>query len=540
MKRYFSLFYRKSPVFYVVITFIGILNSALNSTFMIVVSKSVSNTDYFIFSGYYPWIFFLLFAMCVGLNVLFYSYMIRLSSNIVNEVELDLIQMIRRSSFSNLSRIGNEEIYSAMRNLAILGEAPGKFITIFISFLTVMGCLIYLFLISYIYGIIITSLIGMIVYSYFFRSRMWNDKFKMLRDLQIDYYKQLGDLLLGFKDLKMSSVKNESIYSKFILKNRQTSRELDIKLKYKLSNNALITNYAWYLFLGVVLFVLPRWRDASLYNPSAFVIILVYIIGPVTTITSFFPFLAGLKIAADSLDSIKVKLSRDEDVADVSRVNTELNDFSSIQFREVCFEYIDEHHGRMFSLGPINIEVNEGELIFLIGGNGSGKSTFINILTGLQKPLSGQIYYNKELIKDSLYVAYRDKIAAVFSDGYLLRNNYEEFELDQYNEKFVQYLRIMKLEEVVSSKDMFESKDNLSKGQQKRLVLILSLLMNKKILVLDEWAAEQDPDFKEYFYRHVLPFLKNEGKTIIAITHDEQYLSCADKVIKFRDGKVVC
>jgi ABC-type siderophore export system fused ATPase/permease subunit len=212
----------------------------------------------------------------------------------------------------------------------------------------------------------------------------------------------------------------------------------------------------------------------------------------------------------------------------------------SLQFEDIYFEHVDDVHGKIFSLGPVNLEFKEGELVFLIGGNGSGKSTFLNILTGLLKPLRGNIYYNDEMITDDLYTAYRDKIAAVFSDGYLLRNNYEDFELNGMNERFIKYLKLMKLEGVVPRDDVFELKSSLSKGQQKRLLLILSLLMDKKILVWDEWEAEQDPAFKEYFYKYVIPFLRNEGKTIIAITHDDRYLSCADKIIRFRDGKIVC
>src|SRR5690242_12556705 len=99
MNRYFSLFYKRSRRFYIVLTFIGIVNSALNSAFMIIVSKSISNAEFFVFKGHYPLYFFSLFIACIILNMLFYSYMIRLSSSIVNEIEMGIIQKIKISSF---------------------------------------------------------------------------------------------------------------------------------------------------------------------------------------------------------------------------------------------------------------------------------------------------------------------------------------------------------------------------------------------------------------------------------------------------------
>jgi cyclic peptide transporter len=539
MYKYLSKYYKISPTFFLITVFIGVLNSALNSAFMIVVSKAMSNTDFFMFKGYYPFIFFALFAICIVLNILFYSYMIQLSTNIATEVELDILKKVRGASLNNLSLIGTEEIYITLRNVGILGEVPNKFTSLFISFLTVAGCITYLFCISWIYGLIISLLIGLFICSYVVRDKMLKDKYKAMRILQIDYYKQLGDLLHGFKDVKMSSIKSENIFSRFIEKNRFDTMSLSVKIRSSLAKASLLINYSWYLLLGIVLFILPKWGHTNLYNPSVFVLILVYILGPVSNITSFFPFMAEMKIAIDSLDAINPKLLQDQDIATTVGTTADLCKFSSLKFQDVCFTHIDQNNNKMFSLGPINLEFKAGEFVFIIGGNGSGKSTFINILTGLQKPLSGSIYYNNELLMDEHYVAYRNNISAIFSEGYLLRNNYEEFEVNQYNANFIRYLKIMKLDEILHSEDLFDRKTLLSKGQQKRLLLVLSLLMEKNVLVWDEWSAEQDPIFKEYFYRQVIPFFRNEGKTIIAITHDEQYLTFADRVIRFRDGNVV-
>jgi putative ATP-binding cassette transporter len=78
----------------------------------------------------------------------------------------------------------------------------------------------------------------------------------------------------------------------------------------------------------------------------------------------------------------------------------------------------------------------------------------------------------------------------------------------------------------------------LSQGQRKRLALLSAWLEDRPVLVLDEWAADQDPEFREYFYLRLLPLFKAEGRTVVAITHDERYFGVADRVLKVDGGRI--
>ena len=80
--------------------------------------------------------------------------------------------------------------------------------------------------------------------------------------------------------------------------------------------------------------------------------------------------------------------------------------------------------------------------------------------------------------------------------------------------------------------------DERSAGQRKRLALIAALLERKPVLVLDEWAADQDPQFKNIFYYELVPELKARGKTVIVISHDDRYFEVADRLIKLESGKL--
>ena len=77
----------------------------------------------------------------------------------------------------------------------------------------------------------------------------------------------------------------------------------------------------------------------------------------------------------------------------------------------------------------------------------------------------------------------------------------------------------------------------LSTGQRKRLALVVSLLDHKPLLVFDELAADQDPEFRQFLYEELLPRLRSQGTTVIAATHDDRYFHVADKVIKMEYGK---
>jgi putative ATP-binding cassette transporter len=105
-------------------------------------------------------------------------------------------------------------------------------------------------------------------------------------------------------------------------------------------------------------------------------------------------------------------------------------------------------------------------------------------------------------------------------------------------EKFKRYLQVFELEGKVELQDGRFSTTDLSTGQRKRLALIAALLEEKPVLVLDEWAADQDPHFREKFYMDIIPLLKKEGITLIAITHDDKYYHCADKLFRMDYGKL--
>lgn len=186
---------------------------------------------------------------------------------------------------------------------------------------------------------------------------------------------------------------------------------------------------------------------------------------------------------------------------------------------------------------PIDLEARAGEILFIVGGNGSGKSTLLKALTGLYHPQSGSITMDDTLLNQENATWYRSHFSAVFSEYHLFDRLYGLADVPA--ERVHELLRLMQLSDKTAFENGRFTTLDLSHGQKKRLGLLVALLENRPILVLDEWAADQDPPFRRYFYEELLPQLKQQGKTIIAVTHDDKYFDRADRVVKMEYGGFV-
>ncbi|HHV9032117.1 TPA: microcin J25 efflux ABC transporter YojI, partial [Shigella sonnei] len=208
--------------------------------------------------------------------------------------------------------------------------------------------------------------------------------------------------------------------------------------------------------------------------------------------------------------------------------------WQTLELRNVTFSYQDN----AFSVGPINLTIKRGELLFLIGGNGSGKSTLAMLLTGLYQPQSGEILLDGKPVSGEQPEDYRKLFSAVFTDVWLfdqLLGPEGQPANPQLVEKWLAQLKMAhKLE--LSNGRIVNLK--LSKGQKKRVALLLALAEERDIILLDEWAADQDPHFRREFYQVLLPLMQEMGKTIFAISHDDHYFIHADRLLEMRNGQL--
>ncbi|MCA2207396.1 ATP-binding cassette domain-containing protein [Nocardia rosealba] len=198
---------------------------------------------------------------------------------------------------------------------------------------------------------------------------------------------------------------------------------------------------------------------------------------------------------------------------------------------------LDESGEGGFRLGPIDLVFEPGQITFVVGGNGSGKSTLAKIITGLYVPRTGSLSLNGERIDHDNIEWFRQNSSAVFTDFHLFED-YLGFDRPGIDAEVRRYLEELQIAHKVSVEGGRLSTVDLSQGQRKRLALLTALLEDRQIYVFDEWAADQEPRFREVFYREILTDLKRRGKTVIVITHDDRYFDCADQLVKLDFGLV--
>src|SRR5690606_2535495 len=211
-------------------------------------------------------------------------------------------------------------------------------------------------------------------------------------------------------------------------------------------------------------------------------------------------------------------------------------DFRTISGRDLLYSYRDAQGATSFTMGPTSLDIAKGELLFVVGGNGSGKSTLLKTLTRLYEPQEGVLLWDGVPVEADNVRAYRSLFSAVFADFHLFDRLYGMGDVPE--DKVNALLEELGVAHKTSYRNGRFTNTNLSTGQRKRLALAVALLEERPILVLDELAADQDPDFRQRFYNELVPRWKAEGRTLIVVSHDDRYFHIADRTLILADGKV--
>lgn len=211
-----------------------------------------------------------------------------------------------------------------------------------------------------------------------------------------------------------------------------------------------------------------------------------------------------------------------------------------IKIQNVKFKYRDEK----YILNDINLEINEGECIAIVGKNGSGKSTFAKLISGIMKPTKGNIFIDEINTRDKeQYINLRKKIGIVFQnpENQIIFNNINDelaFALKNLKLNDIE-LRIREaLEKVKIDKEKIEDLDELSLGQKQKITIAGVLAVNPPYIVFDEPTTMIDSEGKEAVYK-VIKNLKENGYTIIYITNNTEEIILADKIMILDNGQIV-
>lgn len=537
----FKILQKRSRFFYLFMLILGLTNALWSNTLLLLINNKVNGVPLPVFKDHALPLFVCFVIVSYVVSRLFQTFVLKLTIDLGFEMGLQIFSKVRRANYERYIKFGKEKIYSLLSDTQVVSEFPASFIGIFNSFVIFVVALVYLFTISFLGAISVLAILIVLGIIYYYQTLIAEKSYRAQRELSDSYNRNIIDFLMGFKEMKMSIAKSDNIYDR-LNTNRLLVKKLNMNTSLKWLNNDLLGRYFWFLLIGTILYILPQYFKMDAKVVGTFIITLLFLIGPVGTLIASIPYYSRIKIAMQRLNKFDIEVTH----VDLIEKNEAMPEYLTAPFRELHLHGIEYHYsGEVqqeynFSVYVPKIIINSGETIFITGGNGSGKTTFINILTGLYVPEAGEILYNGHPINIENYPYYRDRMAVIFSDHYLFSDNYENFWVHEDNQDLIEYIDYMKMQKIIK----INSKNNkleidLSKGQQKRLSMIYALMENKDILVLDEWAADQDPIFRAYFYDTFLTVLKDMGKTIIMVTHDDRYYKYADRLIKFDSGRIV-
>ncbi len=474
---------------------------------------------------------------CIALitSIISQIMLVRLSHHAVFQLRMRLIRQILASEISHLEQLGNSRLMATLtEDVRAVTTAVYTLPQLCIDIAIVGGCLIYITWLSWVVLLLVFSLLAVAIVSclrFLTKGERW---LTLAREEEDRLFGDFRTAIDGIKELKLHYRRRQAFLQEDVEPTAINFR------RYNISGMSLLAvAFSWgkllfFFAIGFVLFVLPKLISISPTASAGYILAFTYLMLPMDNIMNSVPFLVQSNVSLKKIEALGLSLG---DRPEYSMVPSPTIFPRSLALRSVVYPYQRQQEDSSFTLGPMNLTFRSGEIVFIVGGNGSGKSTLAKLLTGLYIPESGSIYLDGELITAQNREWYRQHFSAIFSDFFLFERllGLEQISLDNLAKS---YLKQLHLEHKVTVEQGKFSSIALSQGQRKRLALLAAYLEDRPIYLFDEWAADQDPLFKELFYTQFLVDLKHKGKTVFVISHDDHYFQVADRIIKLDNGQV--
>jgi putative ATP-binding cassette transporter len=436
--------------------------------------------------------------------------------------------MIRNASMQFIERLEKADIYVKMSTDARrISRSSEIMIHICHSILTIFFCTLYIGHIC-IYGLIL--LVSFIVIALIIRYVHIHFLFEDLHAVtneETDLYEAFGDILHGFKEIKINHTKNKELYDHHLKPRIHTVKNTRSRVAIQMAR--------YQTFLEAIIFLYMAWiiygMTLDFMSKTKIITIFIFMLPSLYVIDTFLPNMTRTLISMKRINDLFKQLS---ETKQTSVFQGHITTLKSIQAVNLSFRYYDKQGNVSYSIGPIYMSFYSGEIVFITGGNGSGKSTFAKVLTGLYPPSKGEFLLNDQKVS---MTNHRYLFSAIMADYHLFDRFYGVDTVD--DSKVNALLFEMKLDTKVKWENNQFHHSPLSTGQQKRLAMIIALIEDKPVYVFDEWAADQDSHFKNYFYKDIIVKLKQKGKLVLVITHDDMFFDCADRIVTMDYGRIV-
>ena len=462
----------------------------------------------------------------------------RFSQEATSELRRELSFKILATPLSRLEMIGIAQLLAVLtEDVQVIRSSLQYIPTLAVNVAILAACTLYLAYLSWPLLVVVLAFVTLGVAVYPALARMGLASLGAARGEHDNLLRLLRALTEGVKELKLHRARREAFMAEALLPTTELLKRHHVKA---MTYFVLAQSWGYLLYfalLAVVLFALPSLLEIDTPTLTGYVLTILYLLAPLGSVARVLPALAPANVALQKIEATGLSLATRESRGPDEEDRADMRPWASLELIGVSYAYPHEQGDRDFTLGPLNLRLRPGEIVFLSGGNGSGKSTLAKLLVGLYLPDTGEVRHNGRVIGETDLLWYRELFSVVFSDGYLFDNllGLGSSEIDALARD---HLALLQLDGKVKVENGEFSTTALSRGERKRLALLTAYLEDRPIYVFDEWAADQDPQFKELYYKHLLPALRDRGKTVLAITHDERYFDVADRVIRLEEGQL--
>lgn len=461
-----------------------------------------------------------------------------LGQRTILELRMQLSRSILAVPLRRLEEIGPHRILSTLTDdVPTFTNVVGMIPILCINGAIFAGALVYLAWLSWKVFAAVVVLILLAVVGYQVPMLRGVRLMRQARVLNDELYGHFRALTEGAKELKLHGRRRQAFFDQELKGTAESVCERNLRGIRIYTLAASWGQLLVFVIIGLLVFGLPEVATTDAQTLTGYTLTLLYLMTPLQLIMNSLPTLGRANVALDRVEQMGLRLSSAAAEEETAAVEASPR-WERIELDGVTHAYRRDGEEGEFVLGPIDLAIERGELLFIAGGNGSGKTTLAKILTGLYVPAAGTIRLDGQPVADADRERYRQLFAVVFSDFFLFRNLLG-LEAPDLDERAGELLSRLQLQHKVRVEGGRLSTTDLSQGQRKRLALLTAYLEDRPIYLFDEWAADQDPYFKEVFYHGLLPNLKAAGKTVVVISHDDRYYGAGDRIVKLENGKIV-
>jgi putative pyoverdin transport system ATP-binding/permease protein len=486
----------------------------------------------------------LFFLLCIA-QVLFKTcsqlVLMDLTQEMVCRLRIELSRKVLHTPYRKLESMGKARLLVILTaDIASFTNASELMPSVFSGVILIAVCLGYVALISWQVFTCLALAIMLGTTTYTLLERRPQGAMRKMREQLDVVYRHFRSLLEGSRELQLNASHASYFVDHVISPSARSFRTVFVRA---MTGYTLVLNFGGMLTLliiGLLVFVMmPLWLPQPAAATTTVTLLMLYLIQPIGDVLAALPYIRQSEIALGRIRQLDADLTPSVDeIVDMQAADPfggPVNGVPQLTLRGVCHQFPGLTEDKPFTLGPIDLAIQAGELLYVVGGNGSGKTTLAMLLLGLYEPETGHIELNGVAVDHLNLEHYRQYFSAIFADFHFFDEIFYTLH-SEAAERAERYLEVLGLAHKVKVDSNKFTSQTLSLGQRKRMALVSSYLEDRPIYLFDEWAADQDPDFKRVFYTELLPELKRRGKTVIVISHDDAYFHCADRIVKLAEG----